>query len=92
MRCARCQGCVVAHYDEVRCLNCGHRPLAPAPREPEPHGLCKPKLGDLTHCACGQEKVEWRKQCKDCSGKKLRQEQRRQHRRKQDAKAKQVAA
>ena len=79
MRCARCQGCVVEHYDESRCVNCGHRPLEPAPRDPIPHGLCKPKLGDLTHCECGKEKVEWRSCCATCSLKKLHDYQRKAH-------------
>lgn len=27
MRCPKCSGCVVNDQGDVRCLNCGHRPL-----------------------------------------------------------------
>lgn len=80
--CQRCNGLYVWDWDEalgkpnVRCLNCAHRPLDPPPRDPIPHGLCKPKMGDLTHCECGKEKVEWRAACSECSRKKLQHYQR----------------
>lgn len=75
--CTRCQGLVVWDFDEAlgqpatRCIQCGHRPMNPPSRDPIPHGLCKPKLGDLTHCECGKEKVEWRQMCIDCSNRSL---------------------
>ncbi len=49
--CHRCQGLLVEFFDEalgyanIRCVACGCRPLDPPPREPTPHGLCKPKYG-----------------------------------------------
>lgn len=36
MTCIRCLGLVIKEHDELRCLNCGHRPI---PIEPQP--LCK---------------------------------------------------
>lgn len=35
MRCEKCQGLVVNDYGDVRCMNCGNRPLELL-REPEP--------------------------------------------------------
>lgn len=80
--CPRCQGLLVEFFDEalgqsnIRCVACGCRPLDPPLRNPIPHGLCKPKLADLTHCSCGREKVEWRENCTECSRKKLHHYQR----------------
>lgn len=75
--CLRCQGLLVEFFDEalghtnIRCVACGCRPLDPPPRDPIPHGLCKPKYGGLRTCECGKEKVEWRQTCTECSRKKL---------------------
>jgi len=81
--CTRCHGLVVLDFDEAlgkpnpRCVCCGHRPLDPPPRPPDLHHLSKPKVGNLTTCRCGKEKVEWRSYCKTCSKRKLNKEQKR---------------
>lgn len=80
--CTRCSGLVVWDYDEAlgrpnpRCIQCAFRPLDPPPHPPVPHNLCKPKVGNLTTCTCGQPKMEWRSFCWKCSQKKLNQKQR----------------
>ena len=94
--CTRCQGLYVWDWDEalgaenVRCVSCGHRPLDPPPRDPIPHGLCKPKVGDLHTCRCGQPKVEWRMYCRNCSRRKLNAAQRRKAAVKEAIKAKKI--
>lgn len=81
-KCTRCSGLIVWDFDDAlgrpnpRCVCCAFRPLDPPPRAPEPHGLCKPKVGNLTTCSCGQPKMEWRSFCRKCSLKKLNQKQR----------------
>lgn len=92
-KCARCSGLIVWDFDEAlgrmnpRCVCCAFRPLDPPPRDPEPHGLCKPKVGNLTTCTCGQPKMEWRSFCRKCSMKKLNQKQRYLLRLKEEARA-----
>lgn len=83
--CTRCNGLIVTYFDEalgrdnLRCICCAYRPLDPAPRAPVPHGLCKPRVGNLVTCECGNEKVEWRKYCRTCNDKKQAAEHRRRN-------------
>lgn len=81
--CSRCNGLIVEYFDEalgkpnLRCVLCSFRPLDPPPRDPIPHHLKKPFVGNLVTCRCGEPKVEWRSYCRKCSLKKLNAEQRR---------------
>lgn len=85
MKCQRCGGLVITEWDMAlgmesrRCVICADRPMNPPSRDPIQHGLCEPKLGDLTHCKCGNLKVEWRSCCATCSLKKLHYYQRKAH-------------
>lgn len=48
MTCPRCQGLIVREYDDVRCLNCGHRTCY----VPPPSALYRPlpeRFADLPH-------------------------------------------
>lgn len=81
--CVRCQGLVVWEWDEalqqpnMKCINCAARPLDPPVHPPTPHPKARLKVGNLTTCRCGREKVEWRAYCRMCSLRKLNAEQRR---------------
>ena len=92
MTCSRCTGLVVAEWDMAlgemiaRCVNCAFRPFDPSPHLPPEHHLSKKRVGDLHHCRCGREKVEWWAYCMFCRRSKRNKEQRRQHRLKQAAK------
>ena len=94
--CVRCQGLLVEFFDEalgypnIRCVMCAHRPLDPLPHPPVPHGLCRPKYGDLVTCRCGKPKVEWRASCVVCLDKKLRAERARKAAVKRGIKSKKI--
>lgn len=61
MTCTKCHGFVMHDYDELRCLNCGARPLQvirPAPVDP---------TDPAQRCACGKaNKMPRRTICKYC--------------------------